>query len=86
LFEAIGKTYITIISDGPYCDTSATSSYGSQSKGWRVYYPDDTYEDRFCVTTRQNGATSVKAYIGSDGKPRLNVRVRNGTAGKKAIT
>jgi competence protein ComEC len=83
LFDAIGKPFITIISDGPYCDTSATSSYGNQSKGWRVYYPDDTYEERKCVTTRCDGVVRVRTYFASsDGKPRLNVRVQKGTAAK----
>lgn len=80
LFEAIGKTYITVISDGPEGETSATSSYGSQSKGWKVYYrPGDTYEDgKLCVTTRKNGVIRVKAYYGDDGKPRLNVYAQKG--------
>jgi competence protein ComEC len=82
LFEAIGKTYITVISDGSYCDTSATASYGNQSKGWRVYYSDHTYEERKCVTTRCDGAVHVKAYFAQDGKPRLNVYVQKGSAPK----
>jgi beta-lactamase superfamily II metal-dependent hydrolase len=83
LFEAIGKPYITIISDGPYSDTSATSSYGNQSKSWRVYYPDDTYEERKCVTTRKDGVVRVRAYFASeDGKRRLNVFVQKGSAAK----
>jgi beta-lactamase superfamily II metal-dependent hydrolase len=49
LFDAIGKPYLTVISDGPECDTSATGNYGGQSRGWRVYYPDGTNEDRLCV-------------------------------------
>lgn len=80
LFEAIGKPYITVISDGPYQDTSATSSYGNQSKGWRVYYPDDSYEERYCVTTRQSGVVRVKAYFAQDGTRRLNVFVQKGSA------
>lgn len=82
LFEAVGKTYITIISDGPEGETSVTSSYGGQSKGWRVYYPDDSYDERLCVTTRQSGVIRVKAYYAEDGKPRLNVRVQKGSAEK----
>ncbi len=82
LFEAIGKPYVTIISDGPYSDTSATSNYGNQSKGWRVYYPDDSYEDRFCVTTRQNGVVRVKVYYTEDKKPKLNIYVQKGSTKK----
>ena len=80
LFEAVGKPYITVISDGPYQDTSATSYYGNQSKGWRVYYPDDSYEERYCVTTRQSGVVWVKAYFAQDGTRRLNVFVQKGSA------
>jgi len=79
LFEAIGKSRITIISDGPHCDTSATSSYGNQSKGWLVHYPDHTSEERKCVTTRKDGVIRVKAYT-QDGKNYLIVNVQNGPA------
>jgi len=82
LFEVIGKVNITIISDGPEGETSVTSSYGNQSKGWRVYYPDGSSQpDRKCVTTRKDGVVRVKAYYASeDGLPRLNVYVHKGTA------
>ena len=81
LFEAIGKCSLTIISDGPYLDTSATSSYGNQSEGWLVHYPDKSSEKRKCVTTRKNGVIRVKVYYGSeDGKPYLIVHAQKGTA------
>jgi beta-lactamase superfamily II metal-dependent hydrolase len=80
LFDAIGKPFITIISDGPYCDTSATGCYGSQSKGWRVCYPDGTYEERLCVTTRKDGVIRVTAYYAPDGNAKLNVHVQKVTA------
>ncbi len=82
LFAAIGKPSLTIISDGPYCDTSATGSYGGQSKGWLVHYPDGSKEQRNCVTTRQDGWVQVKAYIGTDNKPYLIVNVQKGSAAK----
>ena len=80
LFEAVGKPYLTVISDGAYCDTSATGNYGSQSRGWLVHYPDDTSEKRLCVTTRKDGVTRVLAYYAADKTPRLNVLVQNGSA------
>jgi competence protein ComEC len=80
LFQAIGKPYITVISDGPECDTSATGNYGNQSKGWRVYYPDDSFEERYCVTTRKDGVIRVRAYYASDRTRRLNVHVQKGSA------
>ncbi len=81
LFEAIGKPYLTVISDGPYCETSATGNYGAQSRGWLVHYPDDSSERRLCVTTRKDGVIHVRAYYGGDGKPKLIVRAQKGSAG-----
>lgn len=78
LFEAIGKPKIFVISDGPEGETSATDLYGKQSQGYRVYYPDDTYEERYCVTTRKDGVVRVCAYFARDGSPRLNVFVQKG--------
>ncbi|MGO9863608.1 MAG: hypothetical protein ACLPLR_08365 [Terriglobales bacterium] len=79
LFEAIGKVNITIISDGPEGETSATSLYGNQSKGWSVHYPDHTSKKRDCVTTRKDGAVHVKVYT-KDGTNYLIVNVQKGTA------
>jgi hypothetical protein len=78
LFEAIGKPYITIISDGPYSETSATSNYGNQSKSWLVHFPDGSSENRKCVTTRQDGVVRVTAYYVEE-KPYLNVYVHKGS-------
>lgn len=80
LFEAIGKPYLTIISDGPYFETSATGCYGGQSKGWLVHYPDGSSEKRSCITTRHDGWARVKAYKGADSKSYLIVNVQKGSA------
>lgn len=80
LFDTIGKPYITIISDGPFCETSATDLYSNQSRGWRVYYPDDSYEERKCVTTRCDGVIRVNSYFNSEDQPTLNVMVQKGSA------
>lgn len=83
-FEAINKPYITVISDGPECDTSATDLYGKQSRGWRVYYADKTYQDgKLCVTTRANGVIRVSAYYAAGNSPRLNVHVQKGSGDQK---
>ncbi len=80
LFDAIGKPRLTVISDGRFCDTSATGSYGNQSSGWLVHYPDGSSEERLCVTTRNDGVIRVRAYIGNDNKPYLIVNAQKGSA------
>jgi hypothetical protein len=44
--------FMTSSEADPFCDTSATSNYGKQTRGWLVHYPDGTEEERLCVTTR----------------------------------
>lgn len=80
LFDAIGRPRLTVISDGRFCDTSATGSYGNQSTGWLVHYPDASSEERLCVTTRNDGVIRVRAYIGEDNKPYLIVSAQKGSA------
>ena len=47
---------LTIISDGRTVDTSATGRYSAKTQGWNVRRRDGTYENRKCVTTRNDGA------------------------------
>ncbi len=56
---------LTVVSDGAYCDTSATSRYSDISRGWMVYKRDGTSEKRFCLTTRNDGVITVT--FGHDG-------------------
>ena len=58
LFDHISPL-ITIISDGRTVDTSATSRYSAKTRGWRVRRRIGTYEDRRCVTTRNDGHIEV---------------------------
>ncbi len=46
---------LTIISDGRFNDTSATSRYSSHSSGKRVERRTASSETRYCVTTRNDG-------------------------------
>jgi competence protein ComEC len=51
---------LTIISDGRFCDTSATSRYSQKTPGWMVTSrKDESNETRKCVTTRNDGAIVV---------------------------
>ena len=50
---------LTIISDGRFVDTSATSRYSAQTKGWTVTRRNGPRTDRKCVTTRNDGVIDV---------------------------
>ena len=52
---------LTVISDGRFCDTSATDRYGKVSTGWTVYHRGNKpKEKRRCVTTRSDGVIVIK--------------------------
>jgi len=55
---------ITIVSDGKYCDTSASSRYSELSRGWDVFDKSGEHKKRSCLTTRSDGNIYVK--IGND--------------------
>jgi beta-lactamase superfamily II metal-dependent hydrolase len=60
LFEEIGQPYLTIISDGPEGETSATQLYSAKTKGFTVHKRSGGTEDRKCLTTRNDGVIVVK--------------------------
>ena len=68
--------YLTIISDGRFCDTSATDRYDDVTKGWTVYYRSGGNEKRFCLTTRNDGYAVVKLGYDSNKKPFINVTAK----------
>ncbi len=68
--------YLTIISDGQFCDTSATDRYGNVTKGWTVYYRNGENEKRLCLTTRNDGYVVVKLGHDSNKKPFMNVSAK----------
>lgn len=75
LFEHINP-YLTIISDGRFCDTSATDRYAKHTRGWTVTHrKDGTREQRKCVTTRNDGVIVVEFGETQDGKPYMNVTI-----------
>lgn len=52
---------LTIISDGRFCDTSATNLYSNVTKGYTVFHRNNGIrEERKCVTTRNDGVICVK--------------------------
>lgn len=65
LFEHF-KPRLTIVSDGQFCDTSATDRYSKISSGWTVHHRKGGEEKRNCVTTRNDGVIVVKlGYVNS---------------------
>lgn len=50
---------LTVVSDGRFCDTSATSRYSKKSRGWEVNKRSGGKEKRYCLTTRNDGVISV---------------------------
>lgn len=74
LFEHF-KPRLTIISDGRFCDTSATDRYGKISTGWTVHHRNGEKEERYCVTTRNDGVILVKLGYTSDKKSFIEVTI-----------
>ena len=60
LFDAMGKPRLVVISDGRFCDTSATDRYSKQAIGWTVYDSTGGSKTRKCVTTRSDGHITIK--------------------------
>jgi competence protein ComEC len=77
------KPKLTVISDGQFCDASATSRYSAVSTGWSINYPDGTSETRNCVTTRTDGVIVLTLWM-ENGQSYYNVKVTNGYAKAKA--
>ncbi|MDQ0286290.1 competence protein ComEC [Desulfofundulus luciae] len=74
LFEYINPR-LTIISDGRFCDTSATDRYAKHTKGWTVYKRSGGKEERKCVTTRNDGVIVVKFGMNSNERPFIEVTI-----------
>ena len=76
LFKVI-RPLVTIISDGRFVDTSATSLYSERTEGWQVNRRNGRSDFRKCVTTRKDGVIDVTvtppSYSG--GRPSLDVTI-----------
>lgn len=64
LFDKITPRLV-IISDGRFCDTSATNRYCQKATGWDVHKRSGGTETRYCVTTRKDGVIVVN--LGNNG-------------------
>lgn len=60
-FVNLVNPYLTIVSDGSICDTSANSRYHSKSRGWSVYKKSKMQSTtRYCPTTNSDGEIFVE--------------------------
>ncbi|WP_424356691.1 ComEC/Rec2 family competence protein [Methanocella sp. MCL-LM] len=66
--------YITVISDGEECDTSATDRYGAITRGWKVNSKSLGQIERKCLTTRKDGVIVIKLGY-NDSRPFIDVRI-----------
>ncbi len=66
---------LTVISDGRFCDTSATSRYAAKTRGWKVHSRSGGSEDRKCVTTRYDGDIEIRIGFSQGGGNFLSVSV-----------
>ena len=67
---------LTIISDGRFGDTSATSRYDKVTSGWKVYRRNGPDEKRKCVTTRSDGDIVIRIGRDStDNRPFISVHI-----------
>lgn len=66
---------LTIISDGRFCDTSATGRYSHLTRGWTVYKRSNGSEKRNCVTTRNDGVIVTKFGRNSNGSNFIHVTI-----------
>ena len=75
LFEHIAPL-LTIISDGRYVDTSATSRYSAVTKGWDVNRRKGGWDKRYCVMTRNDGEIDIAVTPGTyNTEPTLSVTI-----------
>ncbi len=70
IFEHMPDLRLTVISDGPGSDTSATAKYHRHCGGWPVRYrADGSQETRYCLTTRQDGLVHIQIGFNPSNQP-----------------
>ncbi|KKM25835.1 hypothetical protein LCGC14_1590960 [marine sediment metagenome] len=68
---------LTIISDGRFNDTSATSRYTDKSSGWKVNHRDESNESetRYCISTRNDGHIDIEVGESQNNSTYLTVTI-----------
>lgn len=74
LFEHF-RPKLIIVSDGRFCDTSATDRYYQKSTGWTVHHRSGRKETRHCVTTRNDGVIVVNIGKNPNNKSFIEVTI-----------
>ncbi len=75
-FVELVNPKLTVISDGNFCDTSATDRYSQKSRGMNVMHRrNNTEEKRKCVTTRNDGVIVAEFGYNNSGLPFLSVEI-----------
>lgn len=68
--------FITLISDGSFVNTSATSKYDNVTQGWNIFSRrNGTYRKRKCVTTRNDGTIEINVGIDNTGQGTFTVTI-----------
>jgi len=73
-FEHISPK-LTVVSDGRFCDTSATDRYSKKSSGWTVHRRSGGQKNRKCVTTRNDGVIRVRFGMNAEQIPFIEVTI-----------
>lgn len=75
LFEHF-EPVLTVISDGRFCDTSATDRYGTLTRGWDVSSrANGGSKTRKCLTTRNDGDIVLEVGEGANGRGYLKATI-----------
>jgi competence protein ComEC len=68
-FVSLANPKLTVVSDGRFCDSSASSRYSEKSRGMIVKKRSNgKREKRYCVTTRKDGCILVEFGYNEEGK------------------
>lgn len=69
-FVSLVNPYVTIISDTTKSNASAIDKYRGKSRGWKVWNRNGGSDDRYCLTTRNDG--DIRVTFGESDDPRYN--------------
>ena len=66
---------LTVISDGPFCESSATERYAAHTSGWQVHSRSGGTQERQCVTTRNDGVVVIEFGALPDRRPYIEATI-----------
>ena len=74
-FANLVNPRLAVVSDGRFCDTSATSRYSEISRGWSVHRRNGSELTRYCLSTRHDGVVSVQFGYDTNNERFLSVTI-----------